>query len=136
MAWRETSVEEERFRFIEELRRGELSFAEICREFGVSRKTGYKWEQRYDAGGWEGLRDRSRASLDHPNQVSAEVVREVLRARQAHPTWGPVKLRAWLERDSPSLGWPAPSTIGEMLQRHGLTVPRNGERARLRMPGR
>lgn len=124
MAWRETCVEEERFRFIEEWRRGELAFAEICRAFGVSRKTGYKWQQRYAAGGWEGLRDQSRAARHHPNQVIEDVVEEVLKARAAHPTWGPVKLQAWLAREGPEVQWPAASTIGEILRREGLTASR------------
>jgi len=117
-------VEEERFRFIEEWRRGELSFAEICRQFGVSRKTGYKWQQRYAEGGWEALRDQSRAAHHHANEVVEEVMRKVLQARSAHPSWGPVKLRAWLERKAPEIRWPAASTIGEILQRNGLTARR------------
>jgi putative transposase len=124
MAWRETCVEEERFRFIEEWRRGELSFAEICRQFGVSRKTGYKWQERYAEGGWEALRDQSRAAHHHPNEVLEEVVSKVLKARAVHPTWGPVKLRVLLEREAPEIRWPAASTIGEILQRNGLTAVR------------
>ena len=117
-------MEEERFRFIEECRRGELSLAEICRRFGVSRKTGYKWQERYARGGWEGLRNQSRAAQSHANEVLADVVAEVLKARGGHPTWGPAKLRAWLEREAPEIHWPAASTIGEILQRNGLTSPR------------
>lgn len=124
MAWKETCVEEERFRFIEELRRRELRFAEICREFGISRKTGYKWQARYGEEGWEGLRDQSRAAHYHPNEVLEEVERAVVNARRGHPTWGPVKLREWLDRKEPKIHWPADSTIGEILQRNGLIVPR------------
>src|SRR5262245_9901044 len=124
MAWRDTCVEEERFRFIEECRRGELAFAEICRRFDVSRKTGYKWQERYVEGGWEALRDQSKAAHHHPNEVIEDVVREVLKARTGHPTWGPVKLRAWLAREAPEICWPAASTMGEILQRNGLTTSR------------
>jgi transposase InsO family protein len=101
-----------------------LTFAEICRQFGVSRKTGYKWQERYEEEGWEGLRDQSRAAHHHPNEVRKEVERAVVKARGAHPTWGPVKLRGWLERKEPKIRWPAESTIGEILQRKGLVVAR------------
>jgi putative transposase len=118
------SVMEERFRFIEEWKRDEESVAELCRQFGVSRKTAYKWLGRYEGGGIEALRDRSRAPHEHPNQVLDEVEDAIVQARGAHPHWGPVKLRAWLERTAPEIGWPAASTIGEILRRHELTLPR------------
>ena len=124
MAWKETCVEEQRFRFIEEERRGELSFAEICRLFAVSRKTGYKWLRRFEQGGREALRDQSRAVHEPANAVIEEVVEAVVGARAAHPTWGPIKLRLRLMREAPEIVWPAVSTIGEILKRHGLTVPR------------
>ena len=77
MAWKDTRVEEERFRFIEQVRRGELSIAEICRSFGVSRKTGYKWLERYAEGGIGALSNRSRAPHEQALRVIPEVVEEV-----------------------------------------------------------
>ena len=96
-------MEEERFRFIEEYRSGELSFAELCRWFGVSRKTGYKWVGRYEAKGWEGLADLSRAPHRHAGEVLDEVKETVLEARRGHPTWGPIKLKAWLGKEAPEV---------------------------------
>lgn len=115
---------EERFRFLEDWRKEEWSFAELCRRYEVSRKTGYKWLERYQEGGLVALSDRPRAPQHHPNQVIVEVEEAVLEARADHPHWGPSKLHAWLARRAPEIVWPAPSTIGELLRRHGLTAPR------------
>jgi len=123
MGWKETSVVEERFRFIQDHRSGDWSLSELCRQYGVSRKTGYKWLERYEGQGLEGLQDQSRAPLHHPNEVMAEVAEAVLDLRRQHPLWGPEKLHAWLQRNAPEIVWPAPSTIGELLKRKGMTVP-------------
>lgn len=124
MGWKETCAMEERFKFIEEYRGEDWSFAELCRRYGVSRKTGYKWVERYRASGLEGLRDRSRAPHHHPNEVVAEVADAVQELRRQHPQWGPEKLRVRLEREAPEIAWPAASTMGELLKRAGLTVAR------------
>lgn len=119
---------EERFRFIQDYRSEDWSLAELCRRYGVSRKTGYKWLQRYAAEGLGGLEDQSRAPHRHPNQVVEEVADAVLELRRQYPLWGQEKLRARLQRDVPEVAWPAASTIGEMLKRAGLTVPRKQRR--------
>ena len=119
---------EERFKFIQEYENEEESFAELCRRYGVSRKTGYKWVERYGAEGLDGLRDPSRAADYHPNEVLQEVADEVLDMRRRHPHWGPAKLRVRLQREAPEIIWPAASTIGEMLKRAGLTVRRKHRR--------
>jgi transposase len=98
--------------------------AELCRQFGISRITGYKWVSRYEEGGAGALRDRSHAPRNHPSQVPEAVEEAVLTARSEHPHWGPVKLRLWLDETAPHVEWPAPSTIGELLRRNGLTVGR------------
>jgi putative transposase len=119
---------EERFKFVQDYRREEESLAELCRRYGVSRKTGYKWLERYEAGGLEGLRDQPRAAAHHPNEVLPEVAEAVLQLRREHPPWGPLKLRARLQRTEPEILWPAASTIGEILKRAGLTIPRKQRR--------
>ena len=95
----------------------------MCRRYAVSRKTGYKWLERYEAEGLEGLRDQPRAAAHHPNEVLPAVAEEVLRLRREHPQWGPLKLRARLQRTALEILWPAASTIGEIRKRAGLTVP-------------
>jgi transposase len=115
-------------RFVKEYERRRLPMVDLCSQFGISRITGYKWVRRYEEGGAEALADRSHAPYQHPSQVPEEVEEAVLAARSEHPRWGPVKLRIWLERTEPRVSWPAPSTIGELLRRNGLTVARKGRR--------
>ncbi len=124
MSWKETCPMDERIKFIGYYLDEELSLSALCRAFGISRKTGYKYIGRYKEFGLDGLKDRSRAPHNHPNAVSIAVEEAILRLRSNHPTWGPRKLRAWLLHRRPRLQWPASSTIGDILKRHGLTVPR------------
>jgi putative transposase len=98
MVWMETCAVDERVRFVMSVVRREEAFAVVCRRFGVSRKTGYKWLERYRAAGVEGLLDRSRAPLHHAQAIPEEIAERCLAVRRAHPSWGPVKVRAWLER--------------------------------------
>jgi transposase InsO family protein len=121
MPWQETNVMEERMRFIVELRRGDLGMSELCRAYGVSRDTGYTLKRRYEAEGVDGLKDRSRAPHSHPNAVAEEVEEAILIMRKKHATWGPKKIRPRLEAKRPHVVWPAESTIGEIIRRHGLS---------------
>jgi len=120
----ETRAVDKRMRFVTGAEAGDETVTMLCRAFGFSRKTGYKWLERYRADGIEGLADRSRAPREHPQAVSAEIAERCLEMRHAHPTWGPVKVRARLEKDDPDTAWPAASTIGVLLDRAGLTVHR------------
>jgi putative transposase len=124
MGWRETCAVEERMRFVAAVRKHEASFAAICREFGVSRRVGYKWLARFETEGVVGLLDRSRAPLHHPQAIADKLADRCLEVRRAHPSWGPLKVRAYLERRVPATEWPAASTIGELFDREGLTVKR------------
>jgi putative transposase len=130
MPWKETRVEEERLKFIVACLDEESgwSMSELCDTFGVSRKSGYKWRQRYRDGGLEGLRDRARAPRHHPNATAAELVAKVIAARKQHRFWGPRKLVARLKRGAPDLPWPAASTAGAILKRQGLVVARRRRR--------
>jgi putative transposase len=128
MPWKDTCPMKERSRFVVEYESGRYSMAELCRMYGISRPTGYKWIGRYEAEGPPGLGDRSRAPRRHPNAVPAESEAMVLETRATYPTWGPKKLRAWLQAHRPTRCWPAASTLGEILKRHGLTVPRKRRR--------
>jgi transposase-like protein len=133
MRCRKTWSMEEKVRFVLAWERGELTMAELCRQERVSRRSGYGWLERYAAGGLVGLQPCSRAPLQHPHAVSEEIAAAVLAARAAHPTWGPKKLRVWLQAKRPGEPWPAASTMGALLSRHGLSVPR---RRRHRVPPR
>lgn len=129
MPWKEHGVMEERFRFIEEWNSGEFGLAELCRFYGISRGTGYKWIGRYVAQGLEGLRDLSRAPHRHPNEISQEIEEQVIAVRERHPTWGASKIHSKL-RSAPGVEKaPAESTIGAILKRNGLTVNRKRRRS-------
>lgn len=132
MPWQERSALEERKEFIAEWLRQEESFAEICRRYGVSRQTGYKWWGRWEAEGAAGLEERSRAPLNNPRAMSERVRESLLELRQAHPRWGARKLRKCLEEWCPGEVWPAASSIAELLRREGLAQPR---KLRRRTPG-
>ena len=122
LPWKETSVESERVRFIERVMAGEESIAELCRQWAISRKTGYKLIKRYGASGEDGLRDRSRAPHHHPNATTGAVSARIIEAKRAHLTWGPKKIVAWLRHQEPDAPWPSPSTAGEILDRAGLNI--------------
>lgn len=124
MPWKESYPMDEKVKFISYYLNDEWTMAHLCREFNISRKTGYKLVNRYYEEGVEGLKDRSRAPRYHPKAVSKELVALIVQARGDHPTWGPRKLRAWLLRQEPDIKLPAASTIGEILKHHGLATPR------------
>lgn len=131
MGWKETCAVTERMRFVMAVESQEEAFAMMCRRYGVSRKTGYKWLGRFRADGLEGLVERSRAPLSHPQAMTPEVAETCVAVRRAHPSWGPRKVLASLERRAPDTAWPAASSIGALFDREGLTVKR---RLRRRSP--
>jgi transposase InsO family protein len=119
---------EEKLRFVFEYQRDEQTMTELCSRFGICRDTGYVWLRRFRLHGVKGLVELSRAAERHPNQTTAELERSVLELRQAHMTWGPRKLKRVLERDQAGRPWPAASTMGEIVKRAGLVVPRKRRR--------
>jgi len=119
---------DEKVRFVFEFERDEESMKALCERFEISRETGYVWIRRYRQYGLEGLVELNRAPERHPNQTARAIEEAVLELRQAHMTWGPKKLKRILERDQPGRGWPATSTVGEIVKRAGLVVPRKKRR--------
>src|SRR5688572_33378204 len=101
MPWNETDPMNERVKFIARYLEDEETFTALCEDAGISRKTGYKWVERYDAGGVRALVDRSRAPCTHPQAVPAAVIDAVVALRRRHPRWGPRKLLAVLRRREP-----------------------------------
>jgi transposase InsO family protein len=128
MGWKETCAVNERLLFVADVQGGELTFAQACQRRGISRKTGYKWWQRYCAEGPTALQERSRAPLHHPNAVDASVIAHLVAARRRHPSWGARNLIDWLARRMPGSRWPAASTVHEILVRQGLVGPRKRRR--------
>ena len=118
MGWKEFSIMSQRTEFVTLALKENISFSELCRRFGVSRKTGYKFFDRYIEEGPNGLCDRSRRPRNSPNATDSEVEQLILELRDKHPVWGGRKLKRRLE-DMGYTGVPSPSTITEILRRNG-----------------
>ncbi len=122
---------DERLRFVARLLDGE-KMAVVCREFGISRKTGYKIFNRYKDEGLSGLEDRPRSPYRHPNKLPFQVEKAILRIKQEHRNWGAPKIRDKLIKDYPVIRPPAFSTIHDILDRHGLVKRRKRRRYKAR----
>ena len=107
---------------------GLYSVTELADRFGVSRPTVYKWIARYRDGGAGALADRPRVARTQPGQTPPETEALLVACREAHPSWGPRKLLLYLARRHPDVPLPAPSTVGALLDRHGLTKKRRPRR--------
>ncbi len=134
MPWSETTKMQERMRFVVDAEEELFSMTELCQRYGISRVTGYKWLERFEGEGLEGLKDHSRAPISCPHRTDREVVELLANARRRHPSWGPKKLIPWLARRH-DRAWPAPSTAGEILKRLDLVKDRR-RRRRIDHPGR
>ncbi len=135
MPWSVSTPMSERQQFVEDAQRGLYSMVDLCARYHISRRVGYKWLARYEVEGLAGLTDRSRRPRACAHQVDAAVTALLITTRRAHPTWGPRKLLAYLERRHTGVRWPAASTVGELLKREGLVLPRRRRRS-LGHPGR
>jgi transposase InsO family protein len=114
---------ESRCRFVDEARRGAFGMTELCAQYGISRKTGYKWLARADEGGREALADRSRRPHHSPQAVPAAVRADIIAARLRFPHWGVTKVWRWLVRTQPDGAWPARATMHRLWQEAGLVRP-------------
>lgn len=123
MPWQESNLMDERLKFVARLLDGE-KMAVVCREFGISRKTGYKIFNRYKQHGIQGLHDRSRRPYRHANQLPFQVERTILQIKREYSHWGAPKIRDRLIRAYPMIKPPAISTIQAVLDRHGLVNKR------------
>src|SRR6201987_374724 len=122
MPWKESSVMDERIRFVIRLKDGE-SMASRCREFGISRKTGYKVLDRYEECGREGLTDGARRPHGYANQLPVQVEAAIVAAKREKPSWGARKIRERLLPRLPhEVKVPACSTIHAILDRRGLVT--------------
>src|SRR5258706_7921587 len=129
MPWKECSVMDERLQFVARRLAGE-EMAELCREFGISRKAGYKIFDRYQECGVQGLTDRSRRPYRYAQQLPFQVENFILNVKREHTTWGARKIRERLIRRFSGIKIPAKSTIHAVLDRHGLVERRGRTRRR------
>jgi hypothetical protein len=128
MPWRESRAVDQRLKFVSALLSERLTMTEACEVFGISRKTGYKWQARYAAEGPPGLVDRSHAPLEHGRASDKALVDAIIALKLSRPSWGPRKIVGRLKLDQPERAWPAASTAGEILKREGLVEPRHRRR--------
>ena len=123
---------DQRVAFIADWLRDEWTMTELAERYGISRKTAYKWVDRYQADPEHGLAERSRAPHRHGRAMADDLRAMIVALRQAHPQWGPKKLRPILQEREPGRDWPATSTMGDLLRREGWSAPRR--RARYLVP--
>lgn len=133
MPWRESCAMDERVGFIAEYGSGLWTMTELCERYEISRKTGYKWLDRYRLEGPAGLVERSHAPRVHGRVTPQYIVDAIVGLRRERPSWGPRKIIGKLTERQPEVAWPTRSTAGEILKRAGLVC---GRRIRRRAPPR
>lgn len=124
MAWRVAKVEEYRKEFIDQVNNGGRTITDLCNEYQISRKTAYKWIYRYQENGEKGLKDRSKSPHSQARKTNDRLIQKILEVKNKYPSWGPKKILAILETNFPQDNWPSDTTIGNILERHGLVIPR------------
>jgi transposase InsO family protein len=124
MAWKEIKVETQRKCFIKAYEEDKFKMADLCRQFGISRPTGYKWVERYELEGDSGLKNRSSAPHCQPGAIDPFIEKQILEIKYAWPKWGPKKVLGHLVSIQPTIHWPSATTIGNLFDRNGLTIPR------------
>jgi putative transposase len=120
MPWKETPKMDQRIKFAQEALHTS-NFLALCKEYGISRKTGYKWKERYETYGSSGMEDRSRRPNSHSSTLSEDVVCEIILLKYAHLKWGPLKIRELYRRKHPQEELPSESTFKRVLKKAGLT---------------
>lgn len=129
MPWTETDVMDQRTEFVLRVLRNVERFGDVCKEYGISRKTGYKWKERFLEDGLSGLGDVSRRPKTSPNELGEGIVCQILKLKLAHPCWGARKLRAVLERTAAKDELPSESSFKRVLEKAGLVEHRRRIRA-------
>jgi putative transposase len=124
MAWRINKVEEQRKLFINAYLEEKFNFSDLCRQFEISRKCGYKWIKRYNENGFEGLLDHSKAPKHQPNKTQSSIIDELLRIKYLWPRWGPKKVLGHLIQNSPDIKWPCLTTVENIFNDYGLVKKR------------
>lgn len=124
MAWRVNDVKDQRKEFIKLVRQGSKAFTDICKEFCISRPTGYKWVERYALEGEDGLKNRSSARHTQDGKTNEKLEEKTLAVKRSYPSWGPKKILAYLSRHEPDEEWPSATTMSNILKRNGFVTSR------------
>jgi transposase InsO family protein len=119
---------DQKIQFISDWLEDIYTMTALCEEYGISRKTGYKWINRYETVGIDGLKTQSRRPHHHPDRIDDTRRALLIEAKLAHQAWGPKKIVDYVRRQYPQQAWPVDSTVGEILKRAGLVKPRKRRR--------
>jgi transposase InsO family protein len=133
MPWKQTDPMREKALFVGAAKKRHASFRSLCRAFGITTKTGYKWLKQFEADGVEGLRERSRRPHSNSRSIREDIAERLVELRKEYPTCGPRKLLGILAPQKPTWSLSAASTVGELLKRRGLIEPPR-EKRRTRGP--
>jgi len=128
MSWKKCDQKEQKILFIADWLEKTYSITELCKHYGISRKTGYKLINRYDLEKEHAFEEKSRARHFISNQFNHVIIRDLIDLKCKYPYFGPIKLHDWLIKNRPQVKWPVPSTISEILKKHGLVKPRKYRR--------
>jgi transposase InsO family protein len=130
MPWKETSVMETRFEFVLRAFKSTVNFRELCRKYGVSTKTGYKWLKRFEELGAAGLEDQPTAAKNIRNKTDEKTQNRLLRIKDKHKAWGAKKIQVVYQRKYPGEHVPCRSTIEDLFKREGLTKKKRRPRVK------
>jgi putative transposase len=131
MGWRASEIKDEKIKFVGDYLKGEFNFSELCQRYSISRPTGYALIERYHEEGLEAFEEKSRAPHHIPHKTSTKLASILIELKHRYPTWGPRKIRDYLEAEGKKEISIAASTIGEIYKQHGLVKSR---RYRKRVP--
>lgn len=128
MPWQEADKISEREEFINRWLTGRQTVTSLCDAFGISRKTGHKWINRFKSAGMNNLADQSRARYHQAHKTPEEIVQVLIDTKFLYPDWGPRKVVSYLKNTQPDISWPVHSTVSDIFSQHGLVKPRGPRR--------
>jgi transposase-like protein len=128
MPWKETQKMDQKVMFVQKALNPQANFRQLCREYGISAKTGYKWMERFEMGGLSGLAEASRRPRSHAKQLCESVVCEIIALKLAHKHWGPKKIRVLYGRRHHEV--PSETSFKRVLDKTSLTTHRRLRRSR------
>jgi transposase InsO family protein len=120
MPWKEVCAMDQKVQMLRDWMSDGYNITDLSQTYCVSRKTIYKWIERYEENGFAGIAERSRSAYRHPNAIATDIVEILIATKLGHQRWGPKKIVAWLKGEDTEHQWPAVSTVGELLRREGL----------------
>ena len=122
MAWESYKLEEQRLQVVQAYASGDSSMTHICKQYGISRKTAYKWHQRFLDLGKEGLKDLSKAPKTPNFCYSNKQIETAIDLKLRYRTWGPKKILIKLEEKYPNENWPSPTRLYEIFKEYHLVT--------------